>query len=119
MAVNEMSSFRRHAGRMAIIVLGIVLPVLLPKGAYAQEAPKAPITIVVTGNESPDALKKLIDNVAAQGRPVSISLESKPDTAKTIGSKETTEPVEGEFLDLFLRGVKESVDDLPAAPQFF
>ncbi|MFO0992287.1 MAG: mechanosensitive ion channel family protein [Hyphomicrobiales bacterium] len=114
-----MSSFRRHAGRMAVIALGLFLPVLLPKGAYAEEAPKAPITIVVTGNESPDALKKLIDNVAAQGRPVSITLESKSDTAKTVGPKETTEPVEGEFLDLFLRGVKESVDDLPAAPQFF
>jgi len=120
MASDAMYYFRRYAERLAIISLVFILPALLLSDAYAQEAaPEAPVTIVVTGNESADALKKLIDNVAAQGRPVSISLEKKPDTEAAIGSKDKIQPVEGDFLDLFVRGVKESVDVLPAAPQFF
>src|SRR5262245_24738722 len=85
--------------------LCFLLVTFLPLDAVAQQqAPtaKGPVTIVVDGTESAEALKKVIDGVSADDHPVSISFAPKPSAA--AGSKATGDvPFEGLF-DLFLRG---------------
>src|SRR5262245_26023849 len=96
-----------------------LLVAFVSQQALAQQAPAAkdPITIVIDGTESAEALKKVIDGVSADGHPVSISLAPKPSAA--LGSKATgDDPFEGVF-DLFVRGLRQGWSAIPKAPQYF
>jgi small-conductance mechanosensitive channel len=99
--------------------LCFLLVAFLPQLAMAQQAPsaKGPVTIVIDGTESADALKKVIDSVSGGDRPISISFAPKPSAA--VGSKATgNDPFEGIF-DLFVRGLSQGWNAIPKAPQYF
>src|SRR5262245_11730909 len=91
----------------------------LPQHTVAQQAPsaKAPVTIVINGTESAEALKKLIDGVSADDHPVSISFA--PKSSATVGSKATGDVALEGLFDLFLRGLTQGWNAIPKAPQYF
>lgn len=91
----------------------------LPQDVAAQQAPaaKVPVTIIVDGTESPEALKKLIDRIAADDHPVSIGFAAKPSAA--AGSQTGKEVPSEEVFDLFARGLGAGWDAIPRAPEYF
>jgi small-conductance mechanosensitive channel len=97
--------------------LGLLVLAFLPQLAVAEQVPaaKAPVTIIIDGTESPEALKKLIDSVSAQDHPVSIGFAAKP----PAGAKATGENPSEEVFDLFLRGLRDGWNAIPKAPQYF
>ena len=98
--------------------LCLLLITSLPQLAIAQQpSAKEPVTIVIDGSESAEALKKVIDGVSADGHPVSIGFAPKPSAA--LGTKATgDDPFEGLF-DLFVRGLRQGWNTIPKARQYF
>ncbi|WP_150129068.1 hypothetical protein [Rhizobium phaseoli] len=98
---------------------GFLLLASLPQDVAAQQAPaaKAPVTIIVDGTESPEALQKLIDRLAADDHPVSIGFAAKPSAAS--GAHVDKEAPSDEVFDLFVRGLGEGWNAIPRAPEYF
>ncbi|ANL89131.1 mechanosensitive ion channel family protein [Rhizobium phaseoli] len=98
---------------------GFLLLASLPQDVAAQQAPaaKAPVTIIVDGTESPEALEKLIDRIAADDHPVSIGFAAKPSAAS--GAHAGKEARSDEVFDLFVRGLGEGWNAIPRAPEYF
>src|SRR5262245_55889998 len=112
-------SFRPRylAHLLPAVWLGLLVVAFLPQLAAAQQAPsaKAPVTIIIDGTESPEALKKLVDSLSAQDHPVSISIAPKPPIAARASKDVSSEQV----FDLFLRGLRDGWNAIPKAPQYF
>src|SRR5213080_589405 len=114
--MGVMSSRFRFIPRLLPAVWLVFLALaFLPQHAVAQQAPaaKAPVTIIIDGSESPEALKKLIDSVSVLDHPVSIGFAAKPPAAAKASAENSSEQV----FDLFLRGLQEGWNAIPNAPQ--
>src|SRR5262249_15065545 len=109
--------FLQH--RLPGVLLGLMALALLAESAIAQQAPaaKAPVTIILDGSESAEALKKLVDSVSAQDRPVSITFASK--AAAAAGAAAAREAESDQLLGLFQRGLADGWDGIPKASQYF
>lgn len=110
----------RLAKPLLLLFICFLLPAILADHVQAQGAPgPGPVTITVDGKETPEELKKVIDGVASGGRPVTIEFAAKPEKPAAEDPSKMLETADGEFVDLFTRGINDSLAALPRTSQFF